>query len=61
MVNISRLTVTYVNATINVKPETHNRRLELTGLAKPGETRGLTGTGPCLVRQESAGWVFGRC
>ena len=30
------------------------------GLAKPGETRGLTGTGPGLARQESAGRVFGR-
>jgi hypothetical protein len=59
MVNILRLTVTYLNGTINVKPETQNRRLEPTGLAKPGETRGLTGTGPCLARQESAGRVFG--
>jgi hypothetical protein len=32
----------------------------MTGLAKPGETRGLTGTGPGLARQESAGRVFGR-
>jgi hypothetical protein len=60
MVNILRLTVAYLNATINVKPETQNRRLEPTGLAKPGETRGLTGTGPGLARQESAGRVFGR-
>jgi len=30
------------------------------GLAKPGETRGLTGTGPGLACQESAGRVFGR-
>ena len=58
MVNILRLTVAYLNATINVKPETQNRRLEPTGLAKPGETRGLTGTGPGLARQESAGRVF---
>ena len=42
-----------------MKPETQNRRLEPTGLAKPGETRGLTGTGPGLARQESAGRVFG--
>jgi hypothetical protein len=42
-----------------VKPETQNRRLEPTGLAKPGETRGLTGTGPGLARQESAGLAFG--
>ena len=60
MVNILRLTVAYLNATINVKPETRNRRLEPTGLAKPGETRGLTGTGPGLARQESAGLVLGR-
>ena len=30
------------------------------GVAKPGETRGLTGTGPGLARQESACPVFGR-
>jgi len=60
MANILRLTVAYLNATINVKPETQNRRLEPTGLAKPGETRGLTGTGPGLAREESAGRVFGR-
>ena len=60
MVNILRLTVAYLNATINVKPETQNRRLDPTGIAKPGETRGLTGTGPGLARQESAGRVFGR-
>jgi len=60
MVNILRLTVAYLNPTINVKPETQNRRLEPTGLAKPGETRGLTGTGLGLARQDSAGRVFGR-
>jgi hypothetical protein len=60
MVNIVRLTVAYQNATINVKPETQNRRLEPTGLAKPRETRGLMGTGPGLARQESAGRVFAR-
>jgi len=60
MFNILQLTVAYWNATINVKPETQNRRLEPTGLAKPGETRGLTGTGPGLARQESAGRVFGQ-
>jgi hypothetical protein len=59
MVNILRLTVAYQNATINVKPETQNRRLEPTGLAKPGETCRLIGTGPGLARQESAGRVFG--
>jgi len=59
MVNILRLPVAYLNATINVKPETQNRRLEATGLAKPSETRGLTGTSPGLARQESAGQVLG--
>ena len=34
--------------------------MEPTGLAKPGETRGLMGTGSGLARQESAGRVFGR-
>ena len=43
-----------------MKPKTQNRRLEPTGLAKPGETRGLTGTGLGLARQQSAGRVFGR-
>jgi len=60
MVNILRLTVAYLDATINVKPEMQNRRLEPTGLAKPGETRGLMGTGQGLAREESAGRVFGR-
>jgi len=46
--------------TINVRPETQNRRLDPTGLAQPGETCGLRGTGPGLARQESAGRVFGR-
>jgi len=43
----------------NVKPETQNRRLEPTGLPKPGKTRGLAGPGPGLARHESAGRVFG--
>ena len=60
MVNILPFTVAYLNATINVKPETQNRRVEPTGLATPGETRGLTGTCPGLASQESAGRVFGR-
>jgi len=60
MVNILRFTVAYLNATINVTPEMQNGRLEPTGLAKPGETRWLTGTGPGLARQESAGRVCGR-
>jgi len=29
------------------------------GQAKPGKTRGLTGTGPSLACQEGVGWVFG--
>jgi len=37
-----------------------NLRLELMGLAKPSETRGLMGTGRGFARQESAGRVFGR-
>jgi len=37
-----------------------NRRLDRTGLAKSGETRGLTGTRPGLDRPETAGRVFGR-
>jgi len=60
MVNILQLTVAYLNATINVKPETQNGRLEPTGLGKPGKPRGLSGTGPGLARQESAGRVYGR-
>jgi len=43
-----------------VKPETQNLRLNPTGLAKPGESRGLTGTGAGLAHQESAGRVIGR-
>jgi hypothetical protein len=43
-----------------VKPDTQNQRLQPTGLGKPGETRGLTGTGPGLASQESAGRVFGQ-
>jgi len=42
-----------------MKPVTQNRRLEPRGLAKPGEIHGLTGTGPGVARQESAGLVFG--
>jgi hypothetical protein len=60
MVNNLQLTVAFLNATINVKPETQNRRMEPTGLAKPGETRGVMGTGLGLARQESAGRDFGR-
>jgi len=41
-------------------PEYRNRRLEPTGLATPGKTRGLTGTGPGLARQDAGGRVFGQ-
>jgi len=37
-----------------------NRRLERTGLAKPGKTRGSLGMGPGLAPQEAEGRVFGR-
>jgi len=59
-VDILQSTVAYLNATINVKPDTWNRTLEPTGLAKPSKTRGLTGMGPGLARIESAGRVFGQ-
>jgi len=42
------------------QPEMQNRRLDPTGLAKPGETRGLMGMRPNLERQEAAGGVSGR-
>jgi len=60
MVNILRLSVAYLSATINGKPETQNQRLEPTGLPKRGGTRELMGTGPGLGRQESAGRVISR-
>ena len=44
---------------MHVKADTQNQWLELMGLAKSGETRGLMGTGPGLARQESAGRVSG--
>jgi len=56
-INILRLSVTYLNVTIHVKPELQNRRMEPTGLAKPGKTHWLTGTRPGFARQKSAGWV----
>jgi len=43
------------------KPQTHNRRLELTDLAKPANTRGLTGMGPGLAHQDAVGQVSGQC
>jgi len=45
---------------MNVKPETHSRRLKPTGVAEPSETRGSTGIGPGLAPQESEGRVFER-
>jgi hypothetical protein len=42
-----------------MKPKTQNRRFDPTGLAKPGKTHQLTGTGTRLGHQESAGRVFG--
>jgi len=40
--------------------EMQNRRLDPTGLAKPGETRGSPGMGPGLDRKQPAVCVFGR-
>ena len=58
-VNVLRLTVTYLHATINMKLQMQNRKLEPTGLAKPSETPRLMGTGPGLNCEESADWGFG--
>ena len=54
------LALRYLNTTINTKPETQNWRLEPMGLAKPGETCRLTGTGPGLAREDADGRVFER-
>lgn len=43
-----------------MKPKTQIRRFAPTGLAKLGETEGLTGTVRGLARHESAGRDFGR-
>jgi len=40
-------------------PETQIQWLDPTGLAKPGETHGLIGTGLGVDRQDAAGEVFG--
>jgi len=40
------------------KPEYLNRRLEPTGLATPGKTHWLRGTGTVLDCQEAAGQIF---
>lgn len=37
-VNILQLIGAYLNVPIHVKPETQNRKMELMGVAKPGET-----------------------
>jgi len=55
-----RITVAYLNATINVEPETRNQRLEPKGLFKPSKSRGLTWTGLGLACQESVSRVCGR-
>jgi len=57
--NISPLVLACLNTTINVTPKLQNSRLETMGLPKPGVTRGVTGPGPGLSHQESAGDVFG--
>jgi hypothetical protein len=59
-VNISQSTVTYMNATINVKPKTRNWRLEPTVVVKPGETGGSPGEGSGFAHQQSVDQVFGR-
>jgi hypothetical protein len=43
------LIVGYLNGTINRKPERQNKRLEPTGVAKPGITRGLKRMGSGLA------------
>jgi len=58
-VNILPLTIAYLKATINVILELQDRRLESTGLAKPGEPQGLMCRGPGFARQASAGRVSG--
>jgi len=58
-VNSLRLSVAYLNATINVKLKTQNQRLEPTGLPNPSKTRESMGMGPAFACQQSAGWVFG--
>jgi hypothetical protein len=57
--NIVRVTVAYLNACMNVKPKMQNQRLKLKCLGKSGETCGLTGKGPGLTCQDSAGRAFG--
>jgi hypothetical protein len=58
-VNILWWIVVYLNATINVKHEIQNSRLEPTCLADPCGTHWFSGTGPGFAHSESAGWVFG--
>jgi len=58
-VNSLRLSGAYPNGNIYVKPETQNRRLELTGQAKGGEIRRAIGTCPGMPHADSTGRVFG--
>ena len=58
-VNILWLSVVYLSAIINMKPNTQNWRLAPKGLAKHGETRWLMHTGQGSASQESGGWVIG--
>jgi len=59
IVNILQWTVGYLNVTINTKPQTQNGTFDPMGRGKPGDTRGLMGTGPGLVLHNAAGRVFG--
>ena len=43
-----------------VKLENQNQRMEPTGLASPGQTRGSTAIGPGLVCQGAVGQIFDR-
>ena len=58
-VNISRMTVEYLNATIKRKPRNESRRSKLMGLVKPGQICRLTAKGTGLARQDTACRVFG--
>jgi len=50
-VNNLRLSVAYMNATMNVKPKMQNQWLEPSGLAKHAQTPWLTGMNPGLANQ----------
>jgi len=60
IVDILQLTVRYLNANTNRKPDIQSQRLEPTGSTKPGETRGLRDMVPALDCREAAGRCFGR-